>query len=113
MTNQNQNEAVEQTISSLDTLNLAGLKAVQQALAEKMKQAQQREINSAVQRIQEIARSVGKSVDEIIGTGKFAVPAPVKYKHPDGRTWSGRGRQPGWVSEWLGVDGHTLDQLAV
>ena len=26
-----------------------------------------------------------------------AAPGPVKYRHPDGRTWSGRGRRPAWI----------------
>lgn len=109
------NDAVQQSISMLDNLDLAGLKAVQQALRQKMVQAEQREIANAQQQIQAIARSLGKTVDEIMGTGKFNQPAPVKYRSPDGaHHWSGRGRQPGWVTEWLAADPtHSLDQLEV
>ncbi len=28
---------------------------------------------------------------------KPSAPPTVKYKHPSGATWSGRGRTPGWV----------------
>lgn len=28
---------------------------------------------------------------------KPSAPSTVKYKHPSGATWSGRGRTPGWV----------------
>jgi hypothetical protein len=39
-------------------------------------------------------------------------PAEVRYRHPDdeGLTWSGRGRRPSWVQNWLDGDG-TLEQL--
>jgi DNA-binding protein H-NS len=36
-----------------------------------------------------------------------------KYRHPDsGDTWTGRGRQPSWVSNALN-SGKTLDQLKI
>lgn len=40
-------------------------------------------------------------------------PAGVRYRHPDQPetlTWSGRGRKPLWVQEWLD-NGGTLEQL--
>lgn len=37
----------------------------------------------------------------------------AKYRHPDsGQTWTGRGRQPTWVSDFLNT-GRTLDQLKI
>ncbi|MCA8343900.1 H-NS histone family protein [Burkholderia cepacia] len=37
--------------------------------------------------------------------GKMVARMPAKYRHPDGRTWSGKGRAPEWVkgheSEYL------------
>ncbi len=47
------------------------------------------------------------------GTDKRRKVAP-KYRHPDkkGLTWTGRGRKPRWVVEWLAAKG-TLDQLAI
>lgn len=39
--------------------------------------------------------------------------APAKYRHPSNSslTWSGRGRQPVWITAWL-ANGGTLDALA-
>jgi DNA-binding protein H-NS len=47
------------------------------------------------------------------GTGKRRKVAP-KYRHPKekGLTWTGRGRKPKWVVEWLAGKG-TLEQLAI
>lgn len=39
----------------------------------------------------------------------------VQFAHPDNKDlcWSGRGRQPKWVEQWLLIEGHTLEQLRV
>jgi DNA-binding protein H-NS len=37
----------------------------------------------------------------------------VKYKNPlTGETWSGRGRQPKWVQDWV-ANGGKIDQLVI
>ena len=38
-----------------------------------------------------------------------------KYCHPDQKTltWTGRGRKPYWVVEWLASSKGSLDQLAI
>lgn len=47
------------------------------------------------------------------GIDKRRKVAP-KYRHPKekGLTWTGRGRKPKWVAEWLAGKG-TLEQLAI
>ncbi|MBH9642361.1 H-NS histone family protein [Burkholderia vietnamiensis] len=30
--------------------------------------------------------------------GKIVQRLPAKFRHPDGRTWSGKGRMPGWLA---------------
>ena len=42
---------------------------------------------------------------------KRGVVAP-KYRGPEGQTWSGRGRQPGWLVALL-AEGHTLEEFAI
>jgi len=41
-------------------------------------------------------------------------PAKIKYRNPDNSalTWTGRGRQPKWIAEWVAT-GKTLEALAV
>lgn len=52
----------------------------------------------------------GYSLDDLMASGKGSrrggsgrVSAPAKYRHPENadKTWSGRGRQPGWYREAL------------
>lgn len=40
-------------------------------------------------------------------------PVAVKYRHPRDKslTWTGRGKQPVWVKQWLGA-GYSLAELA-
>jgi len=41
--------------------------------------------------------------------GKKVAP---KYRGPNGETWTGRGRQPGWVAAAVGA-GRTLDDMLI
>nr|WP_227494488.1 H-NS histone family protein [Ramlibacter pallidus] len=45
--------------------------------------------------------------------GKSVAKAPVKYRGPNGETWSGgRGRKPQWVTQAL-KEGRSLEDFAV
>ncbi|MGR3495700.1 H-NS family nucleoid-associated regulatory protein [Citreimonas sp.] len=64
------------------------------------------------------AQEYGFSLDDVIGGGsakgaKGSKGAP-KYAHPENpeKTWTGRGRQPNWVKEWL-ESGKSLDDLKI
>jgi DNA-binding protein H-NS len=47
------------------------------------------------------------------GRARPAVKAPIKYRGPNGETWSGgRGRKPQWVTEAL-KEGRNLEDFAV
>lgn len=48
------------------------------------------------------------------GSNQSKVTAIPRYRHPSDTslTWTGRGRKPAWVAEWL-VNGGTLEQLEV
>ena len=39
-------------------------------------------------------------------------PRPPKYRHPDGRTWSGRGAKPEWFRDLLAA-GHSPESLLI
>lgn len=57
-----------------------------------------------------LARSAGPGR---AGRAKASAPAPVKYRGPNGETWSGgRGRKPQWVVEAL-QQGRNLEDFAV
>lgn len=63
-----------------------------------------------------IAHSVGVPVKDLMATGVRAKTRTVaaKYCNPNNASqqWTGRGRQPKWVKEWLD-SGKSLDLLHV
>lgn len=88
------------------------------AEAEKLRE---QEIADAISDIKEKIRLYGLTPDDLgfgrSGPGRAAkarAPAPViKYRGPNGETWSGgRGRKPQWVVQAL-KDGRKLEDFAV
>ncbi|MBR0663998.1 H-NS histone family protein [Roseomonas hellenica] len=61
-------------------------------------------------KLEEMAASAGLTLEEIVGAGAAARSSrkppqkpigksvPVKYRSPNGDTWSGRGRPPRWLA---------------
>ena len=53
----------------------------------------------------QLFRSAGKTKSKSAGTRRSKTPTiPVAtYQHPEdpNTTWSGRGRKPGWIIEWI------------
>jgi DNA-binding protein H-NS len=48
-------------------------------------------------------------------TKKATKPVAARYQHPENpeQQWSGRGRQPRWVKEYLEKPGKTLESLLI
>jgi DNA-binding protein H-NS len=84
-----------------------------------------------LKKMQKMAADAGVSLDEVVRApaGEVRAPAaaakkkvkstagikvPVKYRHPENAelAWTGRGRKPKWVEDWI-ASGKTLDQIAV
>lgn len=88
------------------------------AEAEKMRE---QEIADAIADIKRKIELYGLTAADLglskgIGPGSFrpkAAKSPVKYRGPNGETWSGgRGRKPQWVTEAL-QQGRDLEEFAV
>ncbi len=99
-------------LNSMSKSDLEKLRAdVEKALAslEKRRKADARKA------AEEAAKKYGFSLDEVLGKqkGKKA-PAAAKYRNPadSSQTWSGRGRQPGWIKNGL-AKGKKLDDFAI
>lgn len=64
------------------------------------------------------AKEHGFSLEELLSAGGKATkrkpPRPPKYRHPENPevTWSGRGRQPGWIKDGLAA-GKSLEDFAI
>lgn len=68
--------------------------------------------------MRELAASVGLSLEELLkqerGRERARVPGTsVRFRHPENTalTWSGRGKRPQWIIEWL-ASGRTLEDLS-
>lgn len=67
-----------------------------------------------IKELEEKAAALGFSLAELISQNskKKRVSIAIKYRHPKNSdlTWTGRGRQPRWVSEFVS-NGGSLEQL--
>lgn len=103
---------------NLEKLSIPELNELQVKIT---KEIAQRKIDEKQKLISDVAAMVearGFALDDIIGGAKTTKkgqrkPASIKYRNPQNAdmTWSGRGRQPAWVKEWL-AQGKPVDQLA-
>ena len=69
--------------------------------------------------LEALAAKSGYSLEELLADGgekakRVGKPVAAKYRHPDDEslTWSGRGRQPKWVAEFL-ANGGQIETLVV
>jgi DNA-binding protein H-NS len=104
----------------LSNLSLGDLRNLQEQIKQEMKQREHQEVQKAREQILAIAQSVGIPVKDLIaasGRGAKSGNAgagsvPFRYRNPAdaSQQWTGRGRQPKWVKEWV-EGGKALDQL--
>ena len=98
----------------LSKFSLAELRQLQEDIKKQMKSREQAELNSAREQILAIAQGVGLSVKELVGTGIRAKTGTVavRFRNPknSAQQWTGRGRQPNWVKEWV-AEGNLMDSL--
>lgn len=100
----------------LSNMSLAELRTLQEQIKQEAKKREQQDLTKAREQIMAIAQSVGIPLKDLLAgsarvkTGQVA----VRYRNPGDSTlqWTGRGRQPKWVKEWLEA-GKSLDLLRV
>jgi DNA-binding protein H-NS len=109
----------------LSNMSLGDLRNLQEQIKQEMKQREQQEVQKAREQIIAIAQSVGVPLKDLIATGGRGAKAAaksgsgsgsvaVRFRNPDNESqqWTGRGRQPKWVKEWV-EGGKPLDKLRV
>ncbi|MBI3231220.1 MAG: H-NS histone family protein [Burkholderiales bacterium] len=112
----------------LSNLGLAELRALESQLKVEIKRRENQDMAQAREKIMAIAHSVGIPLKDLIaasgrtaaaprGTGRGGAgiargPVAVRFRHPEDPSlqWTGRGRQPTWLVQWL-ASGHTLDEV--
>lgn len=100
-------------------MSLSELRELDQRIQQLIEEKRQLEVNAARREMESIASTVGLSLHAILGkTGKRSVKlsgaSPYRYQNPDnpGLRWSGRGRPPGWIRQWIEA-GRTMDALRI
>jgi DNA-binding protein H-NS len=104
----------------LSKLSIAELTALQARIPEAIAKKKAEEKQSIIDETKAFLASKGFTIDDLLGKtraprkGAPRGPVAVKYRHPQNAslTWTGRGRKPAWVAEWLN-SGKTIDGLAV
>lgn len=100
----------------LEALSLGELKKMQKDVAKAISTFEDRQKADARAKVEALARDLGYSLAELVGseTKTSRAPAAAKYRHPENPalTWSGRGRKPQWFVEAL-AGGKTAADLAI
>jgi len=85
-------------------------------LKQKAQEARRQELAGAIAEIKRLMAEFGITVEDLggkAGKTKTRGAAAAKYRDPSsGKTWSGRGRRPGWVVD-LENQGKTLDSCRI
>ena len=105
------NASLEKT---LENLELQDLLEVQEKVADLLKARQKEEKRAMVDKIREMADKAGLEIDNVVWADeakrkhKSRKLYPPKYYNPQNptQTWTGLGRQPGWIKEHLAKHGN-------
>jgi len=113
------------TMMDLSNISLGDLRNLQEQIKQEMKQREQQDLQKAREQIMAIAQSVGVPLKDLIATsgrgakaagksGSGSGSVAVRFRNPDNESqqWTGRGRQPKWVKEWV-EGGKSLDKLRI
>lgn len=105
----------------LSGLSVADLRALQEQVKQTLKDREHEEMTKAREQILAIAQSAGISLKDLLSgsarmknNGATKAKVAVRYRSPSDASlqWTGRGRQPKWVQEWI-ASGNALDALHV
>lgn len=100
----------------LSTMTMLELRKLEDNVKQELNSREREDLNKAREQIMAIAQQAGIPLKQLIldglqpRTGKVA----VRYRHPDNaaQQWTGRGRQPLWVKQWV-ESGKSIDLLRV
>ena len=65
-------------------------------------QIRNRKRNAAIKRVKALMNRLGVTLEDLSNVAFCeapSAPVPVKFRHPEGHTWTGRGKPPRWLTE--------------
>ena len=94
------------TTIDLDKMDLQELRDLRKKLDKTIENYETRKRQDALAAAENAAKENGFSLSELMGEkkGRAARSAnPPKFRHPENpeQTWTGKGRQPGWIKQAL------------
>jgi len=103
--------------NSIQDLSLTDLEGLQKEVSKRIDTVREQERNDAFAKVEALAESLGltkQDMAERFGGRTRRQPVAAKYQNPKNasETWSGRGRQPGWVKSHL-ESGRKREELAI
>jgi DNA-binding protein H-NS len=100
----------------LSSLSIQDLRNLQEQIKQQLKKREHQEVAKAREQILAIAQSVGIPLKDLVGAGARTKTGTVaaRFRNPAdaSQQWTGRGRQPQWIKDWLAT-GKSLDQVRV
>jgi DNA-binding protein H-NS len=98
----------------LDDLTVAELRTVRVLAGKKQKEKLEDAKTVVLAEIEGRVKALGLRLKDVFPSQKMNTKTslPVKYRSPDGETWSGRGHTPTWLRT-LEAEGHTRDEFRV
>jgi DNA-binding protein H-NS len=104
----------------LSGYNLSELKGLQHEIEKEIKSRQHQDLQKAREQILAIAQEAGVSVEELLAAGSKkpkgskGQKVQARYQNPSDNslTWTGRGRQPKWITEGL-ASGKSMDDFRI
>jgi len=105
---------------NLKSLSIAELKSLQEEITVEMELRGKEERQKLLQEFRDKAKTLGITLEDLLagqkqkGKARSAGKVAAKYANPAdaSQTWTGRGKRPRWVSEFL-TAGKSLDDLKV
>jgi DNA-binding protein H-NS len=102
----------------LSQLNISELRELIKKASAELDRRRKVDKKTTIEEIKRLAEERGFTLNELFegqaGGGKRAAKErPVKYRHPEDetKTWSGQGRKPKWVAEWV-ESGKSMEELS-
>lgn len=102
---------------NLSDLSFTELQSLHHQIVTVLKQQQAAEQAEAREKILELAKSYGLSLDDVLSNVAAVIarkPVAAKYRNPNdaSQSWTGRGRKPVWMQDLLD-EGFSLKDLAI
>ena len=100
----------------LSSLSIQDLRNLQEQIKQQLKKREHQEVAKAREQILAIAQSVGIPLKNLVGVNVRAKTGAVaaRFRNPAdaSQQWTGRGRQPQWIKDWL-ASGKLLDAVRI